>query len=178
MLELTATACCVPTIAANSRSNSFTLGPVVNLLSLHHPDQPYLKWQNAFIHMLTVLALRRLHSLTQLGNRTTHLSRGPITRLVQIKNNRRARIRCLGTPLGTWGLSTTVMSNRLIGFHEGEQAPYRTREIADRWLLQRISTYYPPLSILRGAQPYEGKRVHHSKPNSLYPIELNVLLML
>jgi hypothetical protein len=40
-------------------------------------------------NMLTVLAPGRLRSVPQPRKRTTHLSRGPITRLDQIKSNRR-----------------------------------------------------------------------------------------
>ena len=50
--------------------------------------------------MLAILAPGRVLSLPQPRKRTTHLSRGPITRLVQITGNRRVRICVLGTSLG------------------------------------------------------------------------------
>jgi hypothetical protein len=65
--------------------------------------------------MLTVLAPGRVHSLPQPRKRTTHLSRGPITRLAQIKSNRRVRIRVLGTSLGACPTLPFVTRRRRCG---------------------------------------------------------------
>ena len=66
------------------------------------------------------------------------------------------------------------MSDRLLGFHGGEQAPYRTRGKADRVVIGYFHVL--PRSNTQGAHPDEGKRVHHSKSKSLYPIDFMMII--
>ena len=73
--------------------------------------------------------------------------------------------------------SNLIEKSDVLRFYGGrKQAPYRTRERADTLVIWCFDVRCPPYP--QGAHPCEGKRVHPSRSESLYPGDFTKLLLL